>query len=170
MEHFLKLYSDAHKKDFQERYPQAWNDGHYSHPLIPRWKTANGLTTFIINYLNWSGHRATRIAASGRLIDSGMVMESGVRLKGKKWIPGSTRKGSSDISATIFGRSVMFEIKIGNDKPSPDQLKEQERERKAGGQYHFVKTPEQFFEIMNQPANRFDINDPYDTDTKYKYE
>lgn len=66
-----------------------------------------------------------------------------------RWIHSTTRKGSADISATIRGRSVMLEIKIGNDKPRPEQLEEQRREIAAGGLYFFVKTPEDFLEIFD---------------------
>lgn len=152
--HYLERYRKAHEHNFHTLYPTAWKDGHYSPPFIPKVKTANGLTLFITNYLNWKGHRATRIAASGRLIDAGMTMESGIRLRGKKWIPGGTRRGSADISATINGRSVMMEIKIGSDKPSEDQLKEQAKEIQAGGIYVFIKTVEGFFEFYDSLKHR----------------
>jgi hypothetical protein len=67
-----------------------------------------------------------------------------------KFIPSATRKGTADISATIKGRSVMIEIKVGKDKPRPEQLAEQQRERQAGGIYEFVHTPEEFFIIFDQ--------------------
>lgn len=41
----------------------------------------------------------------------------------------------------------MLEIKIGKDKASEEQLAEQAKERKAGGTYEFIKTPEQFLEF-----------------------
>jgi hypothetical protein len=65
-------------------------------------------------------------------------------------LPSSTRKGSADISCTIFGKAVQIEIKVGRDKPRPDQLTEQIRERKAGGIYEFIGTPEQFFELYDK--------------------
>ena len=61
-----------------------------------------------------------------------------------KWTYSQTRKGTADISATIKGRSVMIEIKVGRDKASDYQLREQELERKAGGVYEFISNPEQF--------------------------
>ena len=148
--HWIPRYSAAHRENFIRQYPMAYKDGHYSPPLLPRVTTANGLTLAICNFLNWSGHRATRIAASGRLIDGTQKMESGVYIKTRKYIKGSTRKGSSDISATINGRSVMIEVKIGSDKPSPDQLKEQAKERAAQGIYEFIKTIDEFFNLYDQ--------------------
>jgi hypothetical protein len=142
-------YNAAHKYNFERTYPQAWKDGHYAPPHYPKVNTANGLTKFICNFLMWHEHRATRINSTGRLIDGLEKQPSGAILTTKKWIPGSTRKGTSDISATIRGRSVMIEIKIGKDRASPYQISEQERERKAGGIYEFISTPEQFFALYD---------------------
>lgn len=44
----------------------------------------------------------------------------------------------------------MFEVKIGNDKPSEHQLKEQDKERRAGGGYEFVKTIDEFLELFDK--------------------
>lgn len=142
-------YNAAHEYNFKRVTPTAYRDGHYSQPSYPKVKTANGLTKFICNFLMWHEHRATRVNSTGRLIDGLEKQPSGAILTTKKWIPGTTRKGSADISATIKGRSVMIEIKIGKDRPSEYQLKEQERERKAGGVYEFISTPEQFFELYD---------------------
>jgi hypothetical protein len=131
---YREHYIAAHKVWFSKEYPTAWKDGFWSAPKFPKVATANGLTQFIINFLNWNGHRATRISSSGRQVAG-------------KWIYGTTRKGSADISATIKGRSVMIEVKVGKDRPSPDQLKEQAKERAAGGLYEFCRTPEEFLEL-----------------------
>lgn len=129
-------YSAAHKIWFANNYPTAFKDGFYAEPKMPVVSTANGLTTFVSNYLNWLGHRATRINVSGRKV-------------GNKWIRSSTRKGTADISATIKGRSVMLEIKIGKDKPSEFQLAEQMKERNAGGVYEFVSSVDEFFMLYD---------------------
>ena len=138
-------YQQAHEENFKQQYPSAYNDGHYAPPKMPKIKTANGLTKFITNFLLWKGHRATRVNVSGRMIDDIEVGPTGNKIGVKKWIPSSTRKGASDISATIFGKSVMLEIKCGSDKPRLEQIREQALERKAGGVYEFISTTEQFF-------------------------
>jgi hypothetical protein len=71
----------------------------------------------------------------------------------KKYIPSTTRRGTSDISATIRGRSVMIEIKIGADRPSPYQLAEQIKERRAGGYYEFCSNPDDFFKLYDSIMN-----------------
>jgi hypothetical protein len=116
-------------------------DGYYSPPNMPKVNTANGLTLFICNYINWMGYRATRISTTGRQV-------------GGRWIYGTTRKGTADISATLKGgKAVMIEIKVGKDRASEHQLKEQAKERAAGGIYEFISTPEQFFELFDRVVN-----------------
>ena len=129
-------YIDAYWHYYRTNYPEAAKANAGSKVAIPNVNTANGLTSFITKFLFHMGHRATRINVMGRKL-------------GNKFIRSTTRKGTADISATINGRSVMLEIKVGKDKPRPKQLKEQELERKAGGVFEFVGTPEQFFEIYD---------------------
>lgn len=129
-------YNQAHEADFKAKYPQAYASGNYFTPVIPKIRTSNGLTLAIINYLLWCKHNADRTGTQGRMI----------KVKGEfKRITSANRKGTSDISATIFGRSVKLEIKIHPDKPSPEQLKEQIRERSAQGCYEFIYSIEDFF-------------------------
>jgi hypothetical protein len=140
LEHWKQEYFDAHEGWFARKYPTAYKDGHYAKPAIPPIRTANGLTKFILNYIMWSGYRATRISSTGRKV-------------GNKWIYGTTRKGTADISCTIAGRSVMIEIKVGNDRASEYQLAEQRLERQAGGIYEFISLPEQFIELYKKLTN-----------------
>ena len=121
----------AYKENFKNEYPVAYASHGCLKTSFPDTSKANGLTQAIIKYLMWSGHRATRITSAGRML-------------GKRFIPGTTRKGAADISSTIKGRSVMWEVKI-NDQPAMEQLREQELERKAGGEYFFVHSMDEFF-------------------------
>jgi hypothetical protein len=134
-------YTEAHLKHTTERTPSVVKDGHYAPPNMPKTNTANGLTLMICNYINWMGYRATRISTSGRVV-------------GGKYVYGQTRRGTADISATLKGRSCMFEIKVGKDKASEFQLKEQAKERAAGGEYYFTHSPEQFFEQYDEFLSR----------------
>lgn len=144
----LDRYRAAHRRYQAETYPSAFKDFGPIGTQIPKTATANGLTRFIINFLMWSGHRATRVASSGRLIDAPQRQQSGIILMTKKFIPGTTRRGAADVSSTIkigpYGVSVMWEVKI-KDKPSEFQLREQALEEKAGGFYFFTHSPEEFF-------------------------
>lgn len=142
-------YQAAHEQDFKVKYPQAYATGHYFRPKMPDTRTANGLTQAIVKFLMWSGHRATRVASSGRIIRAPQRQVSGVSLMTAKYIPGATRKGAADISATIRGRSCMFEVKVGSDKPSEYQMREQALERSAGGVYEFIHSFEEFLTLYD---------------------
>jgi hypothetical protein len=137
---FKERYNAAHHEYYKLKYPNVVADGLYCSPTLPKYKTANGLTKFITNYILWAGWRATRVNTMGRQV-------------GGKWIPGTTRKGTADISATIKGRSIMIEIKVGKDKASEYQLKEQELERKSGGIFEFISSPEEFFTLYDYVLN-----------------
>jgi hypothetical protein len=137
---FKERYNAAHHEYYKVKYPNVVADGLYCSPTLPKYKTANGLTKFITNYILWAGWRATRVNTMGRQV-------------GGKWIPGTTRKGTADISATIKGRSIMIEIKVGKDKASEYQLKEQELERKSGGIFEFISSPEEFFTLYDYVLN-----------------
>ena len=130
-------YNTAHYNYTLKHTPSVVKDGFYTPPTFPVITKANGLTQFICNYIKWEGYRATRINTMGRQING-------------KFIPSATRKGTADISATIKGKSVMIEVKVGRDKPRIEQLEEQQRERQAGGIYEFISTPEQFFQLYDE--------------------
>ena len=146
-------YQRAHEHNFKHAYPQAYANGLYFAPKLPKIKTANGLTTFICNFLLWHEHRATRVNVMGRMVDGLQKQPSGTILTVKKYIPSTTRRGTADISATILGRAVMIEIKVGNDKASPYQLAEQIKERRAGGYYEFCSSPDDFFKLYDYIMN-----------------
>lgn len=129
-------YQQAHEANFAEEHPHSYKDGHYIDPVYPKVRESNGLQTAIVNILNWYSHRAKRINNMGRQVNG-------------KWIKSAAGKGQADISATLWGRSTQLEVKTGADKPSPSQLKEQAKERKAGGIYEFVYSIEQFFEVYD---------------------
>ena len=139
-------YVAAHEAWFKNEYAHAYKDGHYITPVVPDTSKSNGLTSFIVAYLGWTGNRATRINVQGRVVNG-------------THIPSATRKGSADVSSTVGGKSVMWEIKVGRDRPSPAQIKEQARERKAGGEYLFTHSAEEFFEQLDSISVQSSIFD-----------
>lgn len=148
-------YEQAHRLHQEREYPATVRDFGWLATVFPDTRKSNGLTRFIVNYLLWTGHNATRISVSGRLIDAAVKQPSGVSLMTKKWIPGPTRRGRADIDSTVkiksgFGIPVKWEIKCGTDTPSEHQLAEQAREVSAGGHYYFIHGPEEFFEILDK--------------------
>ena len=127
------------------------------HPNVPRYaisvpkytdKTANGLTRCIIDYLQLSNHQAERINTMCRPIDNRKqvtdVLGRTKTIGSMTWGKSTATKGSADISATINGRSVKIEVKIGKDRQSMDQKIYQQNIEKSGGQYWIVKNFDDF--------------------------
>jgi hypothetical protein len=139
------------------------NDSIKEHPNVPRYaialpkyedKTANGLTKCIIDYLQLSDHQAERINTMGRPIDNRKqvtdVLGRTKTIGSMTWGKSTATKGSSDISATIQGRSVKIEVKIGKDRQSQDQKVYQANIEKSGGQYWIVKNFDDFMKKYDE--------------------
>lgn len=136
----VKRYEDAHLEYNKINYPHGFKDGHYLKPILPDYQTDTGLEKFICNYCLWVGGIATGIQSMGRQLPNG------------KWIKGRVLKGTSDMKIThhLNGFEFSFEIKIGKDRPSDEQLEVQRRTRKTGGVYEFGSTPMDFFEVYDK--------------------
>jgi hypothetical protein len=128
-----------------------------SYPNVPKYaisapkyedKTANGLTKCIIEFLQLSNHQAERINTMGRPIDNRKQVTDVIgrtkTIGSMTWGKSTATKGSADISATIQGRSVKIEVKIGADRQSQDQKIYQENIEKSGGQYWIAKNFDDF--------------------------
>lgn len=98
--------------------------------------TANGLTRCIIDFITLHGGQAERITVMGKPVEQRTA--SG-RTYGVKWVQGQMTVGSADISATIQGRSVKIEVKIGADRQSEAQRRYQSDIERAGGIYYIAR-------------------------------
>ena len=102
--------------------------------------SANGLTHCIedfINFLPDGFGEATRTNSTGTPREiNGQI----------RWSKSNTRKGQADIRGTYMGRSLSIEVKIGADKQSEAQIKEQERITRAGGLYYIATDFPSFLE------------------------
>lgn len=99
-------------------------------------RTANGLTRCVIDWIVLHGGQAERINTMGRPITT----PNGIR-----WLRSTSTVGSADISATIKGRSVKIEIKIGRDRQNAAQKQYQRDIENAGGIYLIVKSFDEFY-------------------------
>ena len=117
---------------------------------LSNWKddSANGITQCITAFLNFSGWQAERINTMGVYREGKKIQvgENTRQLKGK-WTPSTSTKGSADISATIFGRSVKIEVKYGKDKQSEVQKRYQESVEAAGGTYFIARNFDEFIKF-----------------------
>jgi hypothetical protein len=91
--------------------------------------TANSLTCCIVAYINLMGGFASRISNHGTY-----------STKLRKYIPGTSRKGLSDIMATYHGKSLHIEVKIGRDRQSEAQKRTESEVTGAGGQYFIARS------------------------------
>lgn len=103
-------------------------------------RTANGLTKFIMAFLDFYGHYSARINTGGTAV--------GARAAGGKevlkWATSGSTKGVADIISCIDGRFVQLEVKAGSDRPREDQLEQQRYTIEAGGAYVFVHDANEF--------------------------
>jgi hypothetical protein len=109
--------------------------------------TANGLTRAICDYINYNGYQAERINTMGTAREK---KTTAGKVIGVTWTKGTSTAGSADISATIKGRSVKIEVKIGKDRQSDAQKRYQDNIEKAGGTYIIAKDFDSFVEWYNQ--------------------
>ncbi|MGD9493572.1 MAG: hypothetical protein AB7V36_09495 [Bacteroidales bacterium] len=124
----LQALKNLHLADNRLRYP---NLPEYARST-PKYSdtTANGLTKCIIDFIRYSGGQAERINCTGRIIKKGYS---------QMYIPTSGQRGTADISATIQGRSVKIEVKIGRDRQSEYQKQYQSDIEASGGIYYIAK-------------------------------
>jgi len=147
------------KKENKQRIQALeWEHLKAKHPLVPEhclaktaWsdKTANGLTKMILSFIQMSGYQAERINTMGtyRAAKKYTNMDGVTRTVGKgSWTRSGSTPGSADISATIKGRSVKIEVKIGRDSQSQLQKAYQQAVENAGGTYIIAKDFDQFIE------------------------
>jgi hypothetical protein len=94
----------------------------------------------------------------GRMIDKTQVVTDCIgrrkTIGSIQYIKGTSTNGTADISATIKGKSVKIEIKIGKDRMSQDQMKYRDAILRAGGVY-FVSTD---FDMFMDWYNDFMLN------------
>lgn len=146
----VKLLEELSTNEARLKYPTV----PYLAPRTYRDDTANGLTNCIIQFIRLNFGQAERISTTGRRIDQRYTFEDVTgksrTIGGSHWIPGTGCNGSADISATIAGRSVKIEVKIGRDFQSEAQKQYQQAVEKAGGLYVIAKDFAGFYEWYNQ--------------------
>lgn len=141
-------YKETHKLWAITNLPNVVKDGHYQAPLPVDPGTHSGLVKFMVNYINWVGGNARSHNVVARASDVTVTEESGNKFTDKRYTK-SSKKGIADVQGTLKGKSLQLDAKIGKDKPSEHQLKEQVKQRKADGIYEFMKTPEQFIDFID---------------------
>lgn len=116
--------------------------------------TANGLTRCIIDFIRLHGGQAERINTTGVPIDRRRqvtdVLNHSRTIGSVEWRKGGGTVGSADISATVKGKAVKIEVKIGKDRQSAAQRQYQQQIEAAGGIYYIAKDFTSFVEWFNR--------------------
>jgi hypothetical protein len=141
-------------------------DNRRKHPTVPHPertikpyadKTAGGLTRCIVEWLRLNGHQAERINTTGTPVDKRRSYVDCLGFQrtigGVTWRKNSTTKGSADISATVRGRSVKVEVKVGSDRQRPAQREYQRSVEEAEGVYVIARTLAGFVEWYDDFTN-----------------
>jgi hypothetical protein len=146
----VKLLENLANEEARMRFP---NVPYLAHRTF-RDDNANSLTQCVIQYIRLKGGQSERISNTGRRIDTRSTFENVLgqsrTIGGSHWIKGTGTNGSSDISATIAGRSVKIEVKIGRDIQSEVQKSYQKAVEQAGGIYVIASSFAGFYSWYNQ--------------------
>ena len=118
----IKQLKELAKQYSLAKHPNIPSD--YIHVGNYSYKTANGLTKCLIDYIKFIGGYATRINTAG-IWDEKLQM----------FRPGTTNLGTADIHACIDGHHLSIEVKIGADKLSEYQKRTKQKVSAAGGLY-----------------------------------
>ena len=144
----IDILKELYLKDNKKTYPSL-PDYARSIPLFTD-KTANGLTKCIITFIALKKGQAERINCTGRIIDKRINSIDNFGRKctigSQTYIKTSGQRGTADISATIKGRSVKIEVKIGKDRQSEVQKQYQKSIEASGGLYFIAKNLNSFID------------------------
>lgn len=134
-------------KDLRKRYPNVPEHALPVKKFVD--KTANGLTTMILERCRLSNVFARRISSEGRYRPGDEVVDTLGRRRVMKgvWLPG-LNTGLPDIFLIIRGKFIGVEVKVGKDRQSDVQKDVQQQIESAGGTYLIIKTFEQFEQFL----------------------
>ena len=149
----MKAMKQLSELEYKNRYADKPNFPEYAkHKRKYSDKTANGLTRCIVDFLNLSGHFAERISTTGRPLDKRKTVTDVIgrtrQIGQLTWIPGTSTRGSADISATVNGLSIKIEVKKRDSQSDHQKIYQQKIER-AGGLYWICRNFDDFIEKYN---------------------
>lgn len=139
-------YTAARKVMFEREYPAAWAVGGYYDKDMPDVNTTNGITTYIIDVINNSGHFAERVNTGG-------IPRKDKRTGQYKMSYSGSTNGSTDIHIILLGpKPWKIEIKKGRDGLSPAQEKYQSRSLAVGALHSviYVGDTDGFWDLLDE--------------------
>lgn len=148
----VKALEELKFEEHKAKYPN------FPYPIKPKYSDAssNGLTKCVIDFIKVKGFHAERINSTGSMRDNTKTITD---VLGRKrtigsvtWIKSTTQNGTSDISATIKGKSIKIEIKCaasGDKYQSQEQKIYQKQIEASGGVYLIVREFSDFYNWFN---------------------
>lgn len=148
MQNWKKVLNRMKLDSIKEKSPGFFElSGGYGMKVKPsKDTTANGLTTCIADWINFSGGNANRINVQGQVRVERLQLAFGRYRDNVRFTPTNTNKGTADLHCIFQGRHISIEIKIGKDKQSEAQIKEADRVTRAGGIYYVARDMPSFIE------------------------
>jgi hypothetical protein len=149
IDHLKQLLLDAQKEKYPNL-PQYAISINTFDKLKPEKREKKRIEAF----LNLTGNYASIIENRGQIKDNRQnytnVIGQVSTIGSKSFIPSGMRKGLADIKAIIKGKPVDIELKRkyekGKDRQSEHQKIEEEKIKKAGGEYWIVESFEDFYQ------------------------
>lgn len=150
----VKVSDEAHRRYCAAKlayetikFPNWVKDGNH---LVPERlsESTNDLTTFIVDFLQWSGHFANRTGNEGRVIKN----KAGKQIR----IASSSKNGMQDIDSNLkhsehkFGIPWKIEVKAGKDTHKEHQKEFGKLVLNTGGHYSVVRNADDFLDQYDQ--------------------
>jgi hypothetical protein len=123
-----------------QRYPLPVKDFFYS-TTGHRQYLSKFLESVITKLVNKSGNFAKKVETTGAKIKTKTGKEIYVKA-------GHKVKGEPDVMAIINGAAVYFEVKVGRDRLSTDQVTMIARLERSGARVYVVRTVDEVLEIL----------------------
>ena len=113
--------------------------------------TAPKTEALVVEFLTRKGHQGQKITTAGTFIPGEKYQSGAMTIRGKdKYIPGGNTKGAADITSSIYGLKVDWELKFSKgDRQSEKQKVFQERVENSGGLYYIFRDIDHFYELYN---------------------
>jgi len=144
-----------------EKAPNAMATGYFDFTFeVKMPKSASQLEGLIMEFLRLKGHQAQKVTTTGVYRDNTKKFVDAIgrtRIIGKgTWTPGTATKGAADISSTIYGIKVEWEVKFSKSDTQKPKQKEFEMAVKKGGGFYFIVTSgndfwRKYYKLLEHP-------------------
>lgn len=156
---FKQDLEQLRKLNYQEKYPstkERWEDRWSNVVKMKPPQSAAATERLVVEFMRLSGHSASKVATQGTYKKGETYQTPVGKIIGEgRYLPSGGRKGASDISSSIYGLSVMWELKYSkSDSQSPEQKKFQKEIEQSGGLYFLFNNINHFYELYQDLIQR----------------